>query len=135
MCMFNAQVYKAMMAGSTLVAVKVVLGQSRKEQERFQREVDILKSLRHTNIVQFLDASIVGGQIMLVTEYMSRGDLWTALSHDHNHLLSWHKRCARLSQSGCFRSRNQRKTVIQHRLERSYMRALLAQSGCFQSRR
>ena len=86
------QVYKAVMDGSTVVAVKFVQGQSRKEQERFEREVSILKSLRHTNIVQFLGASIVRGQIMLVTEFMVRGDLWTAMSHDHNHVLSWFKR-------------------------------------------
>lgn len=50
------QVYKALMDGSTLVAVKFVQGQSRKEQERFEREVIILKSLRHTNIVQVCSA-------------------------------------------------------------------------------
>ncbi|KAK9792477.1 hypothetical protein WJX73_002769 [Symbiochloris irregularis] len=85
-------VYKATMAGSTPVAVKFVLGQSRKEQERFQLECTILRNLRHGNIVQFLGANLLAGQIMLVTEFMSRGDLWTALSVDHNQMLSWYKR-------------------------------------------
>ena len=69
-----------MMDGSTLVAVKFVQGQSTKEQKRFEREVAILKSLRHTNIVQFLGASISQGQIMLVTE-VSQG---IAMAYAHN---------------------------------------------------
>lgn len=64
----GTQVFKAVLDGSTIVAVKFVQGQSSKEQQRFEREVAILKGLRHTNIVQFLGASIVHGQIMLVTE-------------------------------------------------------------------
>ncbi len=47
-----AQVYKGMLQGSTPVAVKFVRGHSPKEQARFRNEVGILKSLRHTNIVQ-----------------------------------------------------------------------------------
>lgn len=86
------QVFKATMAGMTPVAVKIVQGQSRKEQERFQLECTILRNLRHGNIVQFLGASVVAGQILLVTELMPRGDLWTALSLDHNHIFSWYKR-------------------------------------------
>ena len=78
------QVFKAMMDGSTPVAVRFVQGQSHKEQQRFQREVSILKSLRHTNIVQFLGANIVHGQIMLVTECVPANvkagtDLYSAL--------------------------------------------------------
>ena len=41
-----------MLQGSTSVAVKFVRGHSPKEQARFRNEVGILKSLRHTNIVQ-----------------------------------------------------------------------------------
>ena len=40
------------MAGSTAVAVKYVTRQSPKELRRFAHEIGILKSLRHTNIVQ-----------------------------------------------------------------------------------
>ena len=48
----RAQVYKGMLQGSTSVAVKFVRGHSPKEQARFRNEVGILKSLRHTNVVQ-----------------------------------------------------------------------------------
>ena len=83
------QVYKGVWNGNTPVAVKFVTGHSPKEQQRFRNEVAILKSLRHVNIVQFLGASLTGDQIMLVTEYMPRGDLWRALSQDSTHHFSW----------------------------------------------
>ncbi len=81
--------YKGVWHGNTPVAVKFVTGHSPKEQQRFRNEVAILKSLRHVNIVQFLGASLTGDQIMLVTEYMPRGDLWRALSQDSTHHFSW----------------------------------------------
>lgn len=83
------QVYKGIWQGNTPVAVKFVTGHSPKEQQRFRNEVAILKSLRHVNIVQFLGASLAGDQIMLVTEYMPRGDLWRALSQDSVHHFAW----------------------------------------------
>ena len=46
------QVFRAEMAGSTPVAVKFVTRQSPRELRRFVHEIGILKSLRHTNIVQ-----------------------------------------------------------------------------------
>lgn len=46
------QVFRAEMAGSTPVAVKFVSRQSPRELRRFVHEIGILKSLRHTNIVQ-----------------------------------------------------------------------------------
>lgn len=86
--------YKGIWQGNTPVAVKFVTGHSPKEQQRFRNEVAILKSLRHVNIVQFLGASLAGDQIMLVTEYMPRGDLWRALSQDSTHHFSWRNMCA-----------------------------------------
>ena len=51
-----------MLQGSTPVAVKFVRGHSPKEQARFRNEVGILKSLRHTNIVQVRIPSAVDCQ-------------------------------------------------------------------------
>ena len=92
-------VYKGKLQGSTDVAVKLVSGHSPKEQARFANEVAILKALRHTNVVQFLGAALAepdgpgdGGRIMLVTEYLPRGDLWRALSKDSQHVLGWYRR-------------------------------------------
>ena len=90
----RAQVYKGIWQGNTPVAVKFVTGHSPKERARFRNEVAILQSLRHVNIVQFLGASLAGDQIMLVTEYMPRGDLWRALSQDSAHHFAWRNMCA-----------------------------------------
>ena len=51
------------------------------------------QSLRHVNIVQFLGAALAGDQIMLVTEYMPRGDLWRALSQDSASHFAWRSTC------------------------------------------
>ena len=93
-CVARAQVYKGIWQGNTPVAVKFVTGHSPKERARFRNEVAILQSLRHVNIVQFLGASLAGDQIMLVTEYMPRGDLWRALSQDSAHHFAWRNMCA-----------------------------------------
>ena len=173
-------VYKGRLQGSTDVAVKLVAGHSPKELARFANEVAILQALRHTNVVQFLGASLEpepstdkgsgrrsaagggggkggdngndggsggdnqsdsididlasdsdddadaeeeaasvaasqashphlpphhphhhnqrgrhaarGARIMLVTEYLPRGDLWRALSKDAGHVFSWYRR-------------------------------------------
>jgi hypothetical protein len=90
-------VYKGRYQGSTDVAVKLVTGHSPKEVARFANEVTILQALRHTNVVQFLGASLeedaaTGGRVMLVTEYLPRGDLWRALSKDAAHVFSWYRR-------------------------------------------
>jgi hypothetical protein len=55
----------------------------------------VAQSLRHVNIVQFLGAALAGDQIMLVTEYMPRGDLWRALSQDSAAHFGWRSACAR----------------------------------------
>ena len=98
------------MLGGSQVAAKVL---HESDGGSFAREIAILRSCRHSNIVQFLvrmcqcclrigaaaflnaapcepmrladTASVQGvcvtrqGQVMLVTEYMSGGDLWHAL--------------------------------------------------------
>jgi len=43
--------------------------------EEFNREINLLRSLRHPNILQFLGSCSVPPNICLVTEFMPRGDL------------------------------------------------------------
>lgn len=50
-------------------------------------------------IVQFIGAHIDVEQIVLVTEFMPRGDLWHALSADHDRNFCWAKRCLLSSPS------------------------------------
>lgn len=62
----------------TRVAVKTLHTQlsARPEVEReFRDELMLLKKLRHPNIVQFLGAVTLSQPMMLITEYLSRGDL------------------------------------------------------------
>ncbi|MCB0036746.1 MAG: protein kinase, partial [Anaerolineales bacterium] len=61
------------------VAIKTVEAQTVKENptilERFQREGEILRRLRHPNIVTYLATAEREGQYYLVMEYVSGGDL------------------------------------------------------------
>lgn len=45
------------------------------ELANFKQEVAIMKQLRHPKVVQFMGASTTGDNLMLVTEFMPRGDL------------------------------------------------------------
>eukprot|EP00026_Physarum_polycephalum_P005873 Phypoly_transcript_05912.p1 GENE.Phypoly_transcript_05912~~Phypoly_transcript_05912.p1 ORF type:complete len:446 (+),score=31.19 Phypoly_transcript_05912:139-1476(+) len=64
---------------STHVAVKKLplemLRQNINVLDEFSREIKLLKSLRHPNILQFLGSCSVPPNICLVTEFLPRGDL------------------------------------------------------------
>ncbi|ELR21039.1 protein kinase domain containing protein [Acanthamoeba castellanii str. Neff] len=45
------------------------------ELANFRQEVAIMKQLRHPKVVQFMGASTTGDNLMLVTEFLPRGDL------------------------------------------------------------
>ena len=85
-------VYLADLDGATRVAVKLVGSQAPREAARFAREVALLKSLRHPNIVQFQGAYMAGDRIALVLEYAARGDLHRALGRDFGREYGWPKR-------------------------------------------
>ena len=85
-------VYLAELDGATRVAVKLVGSQAPREAARFAREVALLKSLRHPNIVQFQGAYLAGDRIALVLEYAARGDLHRALGRDFGREYGWPKR-------------------------------------------
>ncbi|KAK9839800.1 hypothetical protein WJX81_002595 [Elliptochloris bilobata] len=73
------KVFKAVRGGVQVVAVKVLHDMSEEQSSKFGHEIAVLKSCRHPNIVQFQGAAIPDGRLMLVTEYLARGDLWHAL--------------------------------------------------------
>ncbi|KAK9842929.1 hypothetical protein WJX74_004526 [Apatococcus lobatus] len=89
---FFGTVYRGLLQGSTPVAIKFISNQTLKEKLRFIQEIALLRNLRHTNIVQFIGAHIDVEQIVLVTEFMPRGDLWHALSSDIDRSFCWAKR-------------------------------------------
>ena len=70
----QAAVYKAFQeATKRTVAVKILLQErytSTRAQYRFEREVDLAASLRHSNIVTIFDSGIAQGQYYYVMEYI-----------------------------------------------------------------
>jgi len=86
-------VYLAELDGTTRVAVKLVSGQAPREAARFAREVALLKSLHHGNIIQFMGAFLGGdGTLALVLEHAQRGDLHRALGRDFGREYGWPRR-------------------------------------------
>ncbi|GAB4815065.1 hypothetical protein N2152v2_002111 [Parachlorella kessleri] len=81
------QVYKAFLYGVHPVAVKVFQPEASKilqahaevTAEEFWKEINILRTCRHRNIVQFQGACSQGDATMMVTELMEGGDLYRAL--------------------------------------------------------
>jgi tetratricopeptide (TPR) repeat protein len=70
-------VYQGRTADGRLVALKVMLGRNAKptERERFRREADAYKDLRHPGIVELLRAELKGPQPCMVMELVEGGDL------------------------------------------------------------
>ena len=55
-CSTILQVYKALWQKQTIVAVKVMREQTDKAQQAFLKEIEVLCSLRHPNVVSFYGA-------------------------------------------------------------------------------
>lgn len=66
------------------VAVKIIdkSGLSPKELKGLEKEVNILKSLRHKNVVRFYDSYDEGDTMYVVMEYVSGGELFTRIVSD-----------------------------------------------------
>ncbi|KAK9805390.1 hypothetical protein WJX73_010301 [Symbiochloris irregularis] len=88
----SGTVYKAYMHGCDEVAVKVVRAAHPAPDEAvaFQREVGMLRSLRHRNIVQFYGACLQPDCFFIVTELMHGGDMYSMLKRAPE-LLAWNK--------------------------------------------
>jgi len=63
----------------TPVAIKKILESDEDTKVSIERELQMLKGVRHPNIVQFLGLCQHKGDIYFVTEYMDRGDLFDIL--------------------------------------------------------
>ncbi|XP_059075449.1 U-box domain-containing protein 33-like [Cryptomeria japonica] len=83
-------VYKGQI-GQATVAVKMVCKDSLQGRQEFQREIDILRDIRHPNLVTVVGACFELGCILY--EYMTNGSLADRLScKDATPPLSWHTR-------------------------------------------
>ncbi|KAL4424052.1 hypothetical protein ABPG75_001353 [Micractinium tetrahymenae] len=81
------QVYKAFLHGVHPVAVKVFQTQDDVPVADFWKEVSILRTCRHRNIVRFQGACVDGDTTMMVTELMDT-DLYRALQSNR---VSWYR--------------------------------------------
>eukprot|EP00029_Vermamoeba_vermiformis_P002079 TRINITY_DN1245_c0_g2_i1.p1 TRINITY_DN1245_c0_g2~~TRINITY_DN1245_c0_g2_i1.p1 ORF type:complete len:265 (-),score=43.77 TRINITY_DN1245_c0_g2_i1:31-825(-) len=63
------------------VAVKMLINQTLMDDSKmeFEREISVMKSLHHPNIIQFVGASNVAGKLALVTEFAPFGSLDSVL--------------------------------------------------------
>ncbi|XP_047951203.1 serine/threonine-protein kinase STY8 [Salvia hispanica] len=87
-----AVVYRGIWNGSD-VAVKVYTGTQYDEETLvdYKKEIDIMRRLRHPNVLLFMGASCTKERIAIVTEYMNRGSLFKAL-HRGNQPLDTRRR-------------------------------------------
>ncbi|KAK2664648.1 hypothetical protein Ddye_003222 [Dipteronia dyeriana] len=87
-----AVVYRGMWNGSD-VAVKVYFGNEYSEGtiDNYQKEVDIMKKLRHPNVLLFMGAVYSQERLAIVTEFLPRGSLFKTL-HKNNQALDIRRR-------------------------------------------
>jgi len=88
------RVYRAeRIADKKHVAIKVMLAQAvvhENARQRFQREIHMTKSLRHPNVVAYLDNGTYGATFYFVQEYCNGGDLATLAAHNGGTLPTRH---------------------------------------------
>ncbi|KAJ4835070.1 hypothetical protein Tsubulata_028840 [Turnera subulata] len=87
-----AAVYRGIWNGSD-VAVKVYFGNQYREEtvQDYQKEVNIMKTLRHPNVLLFMGAVYSPERLAIVTEFMPRGSLFKTL-HKNNQALDIRRR-------------------------------------------
>lgn len=80
----NGAVYQARRKKDTaIVAVKVMLARvagSENARKKFLHEMELLKSLRHANIVSLLESGAIGSAFYFVMEFCDAGDLTDLMS-------------------------------------------------------
>jgi len=86
------EVFKGIWRGTVIAVKKAKLERDEEKYEEtlkdLLKEIYIMKSLRHPNVLQFLGYCNVESEIMLITEYMPKGSLYKIL-HDKNIKLEW----------------------------------------------
>ena len=87
-----AVVYRAKrVADGELVALKKIAVDSMddKAREKCLKEVRLLQSLEHPNIVRYLDSLIEGDELIIVFEWAAAGDLKRQARRPSGHLARW----------------------------------------------
>eukprot|EP01105_Mastigella_eilhardi_P014593 TRINITY_DN331_c0_g1_i2.p1 TRINITY_DN331_c0_g1~~TRINITY_DN331_c0_g1_i2.p1 ORF type:complete len:768 (-),score=181.30 TRINITY_DN331_c0_g1_i2:130-2145(-) len=97
------EVYKATWRGATIAVKRLpALPSSKMFLNEFQKEIILMKSLRHPHILQFLGSSMNPPDICIAIEFMCRGSLYSIL-HNYSVDLSWQLTISMLvdASSGC----------------------------------
>ncbi|KAF3448501.1 hypothetical protein FNV43_RR09214 [Rhamnella rubrinervis] len=91
-----AIVYHGIWNGSD-VAIKVYFGNQYTEGilQEYKKEIDIMKRLRHPNVLLFMGAASSEEQLAIVTEFLPRGSLFRTL-HKNNQTIDI-RRCLRMA--------------------------------------
>lgn len=76
----------------TEVAVKVLSSSSAQGYKEFQAEVKILLRVHHRNLTALVGYCVEGDKMVLIYEYMAKGNLADCLSDDNRNVLSWQRR-------------------------------------------
>ncbi|KAJ8766138.1 hypothetical protein K2173_021655 [Erythroxylum novogranatense] len=87
-----AAVYRGLWNGSD-VAVKAYLGNDYREEtlKDYKKEIDIMRRLRHPNVLLFMGAVYSPERLAIVTEFLPRGSLFKTL-HKSNQALDMRRR-------------------------------------------
>eukprot|EP00250_Pteridium_aquilinum_P012879 c21001_g1_i1 orf=329-2410(+) len=85
--------FKGVLADSgSVVAVKQVAKDPREGLEEFLREVHLLSSIPHHNLVPLQGWCLEKGELLLVYEFIPNESLDTYLFYEHHEMLSWSQR-------------------------------------------
>jgi serine/threonine protein kinase len=87
-------IYLGLLHSTTAVALKCVASPTPDQQERFEREILILKACRHPNLALVLGACILPDRTVLAMEAMPGGDLRKKLRQDEAGHYMWYQRWA-----------------------------------------
>ena len=85
------EVRKGIWRGETVAVkfLKTTMLTSRENIECFVQECNVMKNLRHPNIILYMGASIQGPDFFVVTEYCENGNLFEVLHINKSHKLTW----------------------------------------------
>ncbi|KAF8390451.1 hypothetical protein HHK36_024977 [Tetracentron sinense] len=86
----SGSVYKGILPGGNVVAIKRLFFNTRQWVDHFFNEVNLISNVHHKNLVKLLGCSITGPESLLVYEYVPNQSLHNYFSDRENtRLLSW----------------------------------------------